>query len=418
MDKKTIGSFICILRRASGMTQQELADRLHVSNKTVSRWECDESSPELSLVPVIAELFDVTTDELLRGQRDPQTDGESSPRAFQQVSYLIKNSTIKYRMRSLLAAFLSVTALVAMVIFGFGLRAPVVGIGLSLVLIAASLILQADSLSTVRLALGDIQSGIPGIRSQLYRAWQVFFVVCHLNIFIFFSVLPFITGYESIDSIMPRNTWLWLLPLYLFLALIVCLDFSFFVPMIISHQDALGEAYICAEKKNAKLRLICICICIGALFCCGIIENATPPDISDIAQGKTFTGFEEFRQYAETPISVDYDGHIVDVYDKETGEVRHYETSDESLWSEDYLTDEDGAKYPFTWRNQDVIGIDADSDLSHITVYSRADQIAYNHYVETRIELYLLVCIAIIIVTVVAYLNKRIRIGRLLADVP
>ena len=69
MEKKTIGSFIAALRRASGMTQKDLAEKLYVSDKTVSRWECDESAPDLSLIPVIADIFGITSDELLRGER-------------------------------------------------------------------------------------------------------------------------------------------------------------------------------------------------------------------------------------------------------------------------------------------------------------------------------------------------------------
>ena len=48
MERKTIGGFIAALRRANGMTQRELAERLNVSDKTVSRWERDESAPELA----------------------------------------------------------------------------------------------------------------------------------------------------------------------------------------------------------------------------------------------------------------------------------------------------------------------------------------------------------------------------------
>lgn len=70
MEKKTIGKFISALRRANGMTQKELGDKLYVSDKTVSRWERDECLPELSLIPAIAEIFGVTTDELLRGERN------------------------------------------------------------------------------------------------------------------------------------------------------------------------------------------------------------------------------------------------------------------------------------------------------------------------------------------------------------
>lgn len=68
MEKRTMGSFIAALRRANGMTQRELAERLNVSDKSVSRWECDDGYPDLSLIPVIAEIFGVTADELLRGE--------------------------------------------------------------------------------------------------------------------------------------------------------------------------------------------------------------------------------------------------------------------------------------------------------------------------------------------------------------
>ncbi|MBQ8295279.1 MAG: helix-turn-helix domain-containing protein [Clostridia bacterium] len=71
MEKKTIGKFISVLRRANGFTQAELAEKLFVSDKTISRWECDESSPDLALIPVIADLFGVSVDELLRGERIP-----------------------------------------------------------------------------------------------------------------------------------------------------------------------------------------------------------------------------------------------------------------------------------------------------------------------------------------------------------
>ena len=76
MEKKTIGKFIAILRKANGMTQKELGEKLLVSDKTVSRWENDEFSPDISLLPAIAEIFGITTDELLRGERNnPEREG-------------------------------------------------------------------------------------------------------------------------------------------------------------------------------------------------------------------------------------------------------------------------------------------------------------------------------------------------------
>ena len=69
MSKNSIGQFIAALRKANGMTQQNVADRLNVSNKAVSRWERDECAPDISLIPALAEMFGVTCDELLKGER-------------------------------------------------------------------------------------------------------------------------------------------------------------------------------------------------------------------------------------------------------------------------------------------------------------------------------------------------------------
>lgn len=79
METRTIGKFIATLRKASGMTQKELAEKLNVSDKSVSRWERDEGAPDLSLIPVIAEVFGVTCDELLRGERRSPAERASEP---------------------------------------------------------------------------------------------------------------------------------------------------------------------------------------------------------------------------------------------------------------------------------------------------------------------------------------------------
>lgn len=70
MEKRTMGEFIAALRKAKGLTQRQLAERLNVSDKAVSRWERNETMPDLVLIPVLAEIFVITSDELLRGQRN------------------------------------------------------------------------------------------------------------------------------------------------------------------------------------------------------------------------------------------------------------------------------------------------------------------------------------------------------------
>ncbi|MBS1401045.1 MAG: helix-turn-helix transcriptional regulator [Firmicutes bacterium] len=74
MEKQTIGGFLATLRKANGYTQQEVAEKIGVSNKTLSSWETDKTCPDLTLIPVLADLYGVTSDEILRaGRRRSET---------------------------------------------------------------------------------------------------------------------------------------------------------------------------------------------------------------------------------------------------------------------------------------------------------------------------------------------------------
>ncbi len=66
MDTKTFGRTIAELRKAKGMTQAELADKLGITDKAVSKWERDLSYPDTSLLPQLAAIFGVSVDELMR----------------------------------------------------------------------------------------------------------------------------------------------------------------------------------------------------------------------------------------------------------------------------------------------------------------------------------------------------------------
>lgn len=65
MEELSIGKRIMMLRKRSGLTQEQLAERLGVTPQAVSKWENDGSCPDISLLPVLADVFGVTTDELL-----------------------------------------------------------------------------------------------------------------------------------------------------------------------------------------------------------------------------------------------------------------------------------------------------------------------------------------------------------------
>lgn len=66
MKKQTFGNMIAALRKENGMTQLELAEKMGVTDKAVSKWERDLSFPDVSSFPKLAEIFDVSVDELMQ----------------------------------------------------------------------------------------------------------------------------------------------------------------------------------------------------------------------------------------------------------------------------------------------------------------------------------------------------------------
>lgn len=73
MNDCTIGQFLSSLRKSKRYTQQNVADALNVSNKTVSGWERDVAMPDANFIPLIAELYGVSCDEILKGRKDTHT---------------------------------------------------------------------------------------------------------------------------------------------------------------------------------------------------------------------------------------------------------------------------------------------------------------------------------------------------------
>ena len=64
----TIGKRIAHLRKEKGLTQEELASHMGISPQAVSKWENDQTCPDISALPKLARLFGVTVDELLEGR--------------------------------------------------------------------------------------------------------------------------------------------------------------------------------------------------------------------------------------------------------------------------------------------------------------------------------------------------------------
>ena len=72
-NEKTLGGMISSLRRERGMTQNDLAEKMGVTDKAVSKWERDLSCPDIYSLPRLAEIFDISVDELLQAKDPPKT---------------------------------------------------------------------------------------------------------------------------------------------------------------------------------------------------------------------------------------------------------------------------------------------------------------------------------------------------------
>jgi len=77
-----IGERIFELRKAKNLSQEEIAYKLGVSRQTISKWETNQSQPDFDKIVPLCELFDISTDELLKGQKSKKVETKSNQKAL------------------------------------------------------------------------------------------------------------------------------------------------------------------------------------------------------------------------------------------------------------------------------------------------------------------------------------------------
>lgn len=86
MDLRRIGTFLKELRKEKNLTQEQLAETLNVSRRTVSRWETGSNMPDLDLLVEMADLYQVDLRELLDGERKNESMNETFKETVRQVA--------------------------------------------------------------------------------------------------------------------------------------------------------------------------------------------------------------------------------------------------------------------------------------------------------------------------------------------
>lgn len=183
MDAKTFGTFLAQVRRERGMTQAEVAERLHVTAKAVSKWERGAGLPDIHTLEPLAETLGLSLVELMRSERSEAVDQAAASAALSEGLQLAVRQKERERRRMLelvlivgflelllflgpmgvLAAFLPCFCLLAgpaLLLYGFWRRRSGLPAGAALiaggVLAAVPLLLAAVLFFSGALGLGPV----------------------------------------------------------------------------------------------------------------------------------------------------------------------------------------------------------------------------------------------------------------------
>ena len=130
MNNKTLGQFIAENRKEKGLTQRELSEMLQVSDKTISHWERDESSPDITILPELSAIFGITVDELLKREKNPplcaevitsqsensMKESENSEKPHREIT--AEERFRRYRLLSFIGTFFGALALISVISSG------------------------------------------------------------------------------------------------------------------------------------------------------------------------------------------------------------------------------------------------------------------------------------------------------------
>lgn len=318
MEKKTIGGFIAALRKANGMTQKELAEQLHVSDKTVSRWERDDGAPDLAVVPVLAEIFGVTCDELLRGERKPPAaraetaePSEIAPKAEKQRQRLLKLTLSQYKNRTCIAMGVSVTGVIAALICDLAFLKAVLGFFLGAIFFAASIVCQAVFINKAFFSVEDagleenVRSGFK--RSVIRLAERSIGLTAAFLGFTLPLLLADANMGLALDSVLLWGSVGAAGFLLVYAVVLYFLHASFLRKGVY----ALSEKETAVYYRNHKLKRSCA-IVLAAVLAVTFVAHQLATSIwgpYSIMKGTTFEDYDSFINYMQQDIPADSDGH-------------------------------------------------------------------------------------------------------------
>lgn len=320
MEKKTIGSFIATLRKANGMTQKDLAEKLNVSDKTVSRWERDDGAPDLAVIPVIAEIFDVTCDELLRGERKSLieraeiTEAETTPKAEKQRQHLLKSTLSQYKNHTYIAMGVSVVGIIIALICNLAFLKAILGFFLGAIFFAASIVCQAIFINKAFFSVED--AGLDSNFLSDYNRKIIGLAEKSIGLTVSFIGFTFplilVDAYMGLgsDSLLVWGALGSTAFLLIYAVVLYFLNASFFKKGIYSLSEKESSIY----RYNHKLKRICAILLVIILIVTGIGHQFATSIWGpfSIMKGTTFEDYESFIEFMEQDIPAAEHPHFND----------------------------------------------------------------------------------------------------------
>ena len=427
MEKKTIGGFLAALRRTSGMTQKELGERVGVSDKAVSRWERDECAPDLTLIPVLAEIFGVTSDEILRGQRiNTQVTEVQEKKTEKQVNVLLRNTQTKLSNRSLISVGIAVAGLFVAMICNSGFNRAYIGFFAACIFYAAAAVCQFIFTSSAMNSVNSDDFQTDASNSCKYAMAKTAFSTFASIIIIFIFTLPLMIfpwdGYVGLEF----GSFILYGALFAVIALgiITLVRPSIFRSLAKRSVFELSESEYAVFEKLNSLAKSTVSITLAVLIMTFIpqffVANA---DTTTFVDGTVFDNFEDFKAFMEIPepdeygVYYAYENGTVSVMASDA-EVEYYDDQGNLITKEEAMTehlyDKDGnVIYTYMRLNNSVSRMNYSAiteDNFHVTVYTHRD-ISRGLMVRDNIMIIFYMVYALeIIVAIVIYVVKRRKI--------
>ena len=129
----SLGEKLLKLRKKKGLSQEEVADILHVTRQTVSKWETDQSMPDFDKVVPICNLYEISTEELFHDEVSTVREGEE---VLEENTIPDQNYNHKKALFTTIAVMLYILSVVVIIFFSTVLRSPIVGVCVFFIVIA------------------------------------------------------------------------------------------------------------------------------------------------------------------------------------------------------------------------------------------------------------------------------------------